>query len=134
MPTRRSAFLAEQTIPGLSAFNIGNLGFGDAGSHGVQRHQDYQISEKFSWFKGRHQFKFGGRWLFQDQGFAYAGNEGILGHFDYTGTFTGFAFADFLLDDVSLKGRGGLVAPFTHYGHRVASSRRTTSACGTISR
>ncbi len=63
--------------------------------------------------------KFGGRWLYQDQGFAYSGNEGILGHFDYSGTFTGFAFADFLLDDVSVKGRGGLVAPFTQVGSRV---------------
>ncbi len=35
--------------------------------------------------------KFGGRWLYQDQGFAYSGNEGILGHFNYSGTFTGFA-------------------------------------------
>ena len=48
--------------------------------------------------------KFGGRWLYQDQGFAYSGNEGILGHFDYSGTFTGFGFADFLLDQASAEG------------------------------
>ncbi|PYQ52677.1 MAG: hypothetical protein DMF78_10785, partial [Acidobacteria bacterium] len=28
-------------------------------------------------------------------------------------------FSDFLLDQVSAKGRGGLVAPFTHLGHRI---------------
>ena len=70
-------------------------------------------------FLGRHQLKFGGRWLYQQQGFSYSGNEGILGHFNYSGTFTGFGFADFLLDQVSLKGRGGVVSPFTHLQHRV---------------
>jgi hypothetical protein len=110
-----------QTIPGLSSFNIsGGLGFGDSGGSEFNDIKTWQISEKLSWFKGRHQFKFGGKWLFQDQGFSYSGNEGILGHFDYTGTFTGFAFADFLLDDVAVKGLGGLVAPFTQYGHRIA--------------
>lgn len=109
-----------QAIPGLSYFNIGgSVGFGDAGGSEFNNIKTFQVSEKFSLFKGRHQFKFGGRWLYQRQGFSYSGNEGILGHFDYTGTFTGFAFADFLLDDVSLKGRGGLVSPFTQLGHRV---------------
>jgi hypothetical protein len=109
-----------QAIPGLSSFSIsGNLGFGDAGISEFNDIKTYQLTEKFSWFKGRHSMKFGGRWLYQDQGFAYSGNEGILGHFDYSGTFTGFAFADFLLDDVSVKGRGGLVSPFTQVGSRV---------------
>jgi Carboxypeptidase regulatory-like domain len=109
-----------QAIPGLSSFSITpNLGFGDAGISEFNDIKTYQLTEKFSWFKGRHSMKFGGRWLYQDQGFAYSGNEGILGHFDYSGTFTGFAFADFLLDDVALKGRGGLVAPFTQVGSRV---------------
>jgi hypothetical protein len=109
-----------QTIPGLSYFNIGgSVGFGDSGGSEFNNIKTFQVSEKYSIFKGRHQLKFGGRWLYQRQEFSYSGNEGILGHFDYTGTFTGFAFADFLLDDVSLKGRGGLVAPFTQLGHRV---------------
>jgi hypothetical protein len=78
------------------------------------------MTEKFTLFRGRHSFKFGGRWLYQRQGFAYAGNEGILGHFDYNGSFTGFGFADFLLDQVQAKGQGGLVEPFTHLAHRIA--------------
>ena len=63
--------------------------------------------------------KFGGRWLYQHQGFAYSGNEGILGHFDYSGTFTGFGFADFLLDEVSQKGRGGAGGAVHAARHRV---------------
>jgi hypothetical protein len=109
-----------QVIPGLSAFNI--TGAGGFGSAGIQEFNDiksYQFSDKYTMFKGRHQLKFGGRWLYQRQGFSYSGNEGILGHFDYSGAFTGFGFADFLLDDVSLKGKGGAVSPFTHLQNRV---------------
>jgi hypothetical protein len=109
-----------QAIPGLSSFVInGDVGFGDAGGSEFNNIKTYQFTEKFSWFKGRHALKFGGRWLFQDQRFAYSGNEGILGHFNYSGAFTGFGFSDFLLDQVSQKGRGGLVDPFTHLGHRL---------------
>ncbi|PYQ12860.1 MAG: hypothetical protein DMF80_18220 [Acidobacteria bacterium] len=108
-----------QTIAGLSAFNIGDFGFGDAATAEFNDIKTYQLTEKFSLFKGRHSFKFGGRWLYQRQGFSYSGNEGTLGHFEFNGAFTGFAFSDFLLDQVSAKGRGGLVAPFTHLQHRV---------------
>ncbi len=108
-----------QAIPGLSQFNISNVGFGDAGIAEFNDIKSYQFTEKFSWFKGRHQLKFGGRWLYQRQGFSYSGNEGILGHFNYTGTFTGFAFADFLLDQVAQKGKGGGAAPFTQIQHRI---------------
>jgi hypothetical protein len=111
----------DQTIDGLSAFNIaGDVGFGDAGGSEFNNIKTFQLTDKYSWFKGRHQFKFGGRWLYQRQGFSYSGNEGILGHFEYPGAFTGFGFADFLLDQVSAKGRGGLVAPFLQLGHRIA--------------
>ena len=108
-----------QRIPGLSNFNIGNVGFGDSGITEFNDIKSYQLAEKFSIFKGRHQLKFGGRWLYQQQGFWYSGNEGVLGHFNYTGAFTGFAFADFLLDRVAQKGRGGDVSPYTHLQHRV---------------
>jgi hypothetical protein len=108
-----------QAIPGLSAFNIGNYGLGSAANDEFNDIKSFQLTDKYSWFKGRHGFKFGGRWLYQRQGFAYAGNEGILGHFDYTGAFTGFAFSDFLLDEVSKKGKGGNTAPFTQIQNRI---------------
>jgi len=109
-----------QPIPGLSSFSIGgDLGFGSAANDEFNDIKSYQLNEKFTLFRGRHSLKFGVRWLYQRQGFAYAGNEGILGHFDYNGSFTGFGFADFLLDQVQAKGQGGLVAPFTHLAHRI---------------
>ena len=111
----------------MSALNITGAGApGSAANTQFNNIKTYQFTEKFSWFKGRHAMKFGGRWLYQRQGFSYSGNEGSLGHFDYTGAFTGlglansgFGFADFLLDAVSAKGLGGLVEPFTQLAHRV---------------
>jgi Carboxypeptidase regulatory-like domain len=108
-----------QAIPGLSSFQIGAYSLG---SNGIQEFNDiksYQLTEKFSLFKGRHALKFGGRWLHQQQGFSYSGNEGILGHFNYSGAFTGFAFSDFLLDKVGQKGKGGDTAPFTQIQERI---------------
>ena len=67
----------------------------------------YQINEKLTWLKGRHTLKFGGQFLHYDQQRFYAGNNGLLGFFNFNGAFTGFAFSDFLLDQVSSKGRGG---------------------------
>jgi hypothetical protein len=110
----------DQSIPGLSGFDIGNVGFGSAGGSEFNNIKSIQFTDKFSLFKGRHHFKMGGRWLYQRQGFSYSGNEGILGHFEYSGAFTGFAFSDFLLDAVAAKGRGGLVEPFLQLGHRIA--------------
>ncbi len=50
----------------------------------------------------------------------YAGNNGQLGFIAYNSfNFTGAAFADFLLDQVSLKGRGSLAEPWTHLQNRV---------------
>jgi hypothetical protein len=108
-----------QAIPGLSGFDIGPFGFGDAANAQFNDIKTYQLTEKFSLFKGRHAFKFGGRWLYQRQGFSYSGNEGLLGHFNFSGAFTGFAFADFLLDQVFQKGRSAGISPFTHLQHRI---------------
>ncbi|MFI4942508.1 MAG: TonB-dependent receptor domain-containing protein [Burkholderiales bacterium] len=108
-----------QAIAGLSNFNIGPYGFGSAGIQEFNDIKTYQVTEKYSLFKGRHAFKFGGRWLHSSQGFSYSGNEGVLGHFNYTGAFTGFAFSDFLLDRVAQKGKGGDTAPFTQLQDRI---------------
>jgi hypothetical protein len=82
----------------------------------------FQINEKLTWLKGRHTIKFGGQWLHYDQQRFYAGNNGLLGFLTYNGSFTGFAFADFLLDLASAKGRGGgnPAEPWTHLQDRTA--------------
>jgi hypothetical protein len=82
----------------------------------------YQINEKLTWLKGRHAFKFGGQFLKYDQRRFYAGNNGLLGFIAFNGSFTGSQFADFLLDQVSGKGRGGgdPQDPWTHLQDRMA--------------
>ena len=82
----------------------------------------YQINEKLTWLKGRHAFKFGGQFLRYDQRRFYAGNNGSLGFISFNGSFTGNAFSDFLLDQVSGKGRGGGDPndPWTQLQNRIA--------------
>jgi Carboxypeptidase regulatory-like domain/TonB dependent receptor len=80
----------------------------------------FQVNDKFTWLKGRHTMKFGGQWLRYDQQRFYAGNNGLLGFIAYNGAFTGYPFADFLLDLSSSKGRGGgdPSKPWTHLQNR----------------
>jgi hypothetical protein len=80
----------------------------------------YQINEKLTWIKGRHAVKFGGQLLHYVQRRFFAGNNGLLGVVGYSGAFTGFAFSDFLLDQVSRKGRGSASEPWTQLHDRVA--------------
>ena len=115
-----------QPIAGLSSLQVGanqggalsNLGAGASDSDTLDK--TYQLNEKLTWFKGRHALKVGGQLLHYNQRRFYAGNNGLLGIFFYGGAFTGFPFADFLLDDVGSKGRGSASEPWTHVHNRVA--------------
>ena len=80
----------------------------------------YQLNEKVTWLKGRHALKMGGQFLRYNTKRFYPGNNGLLGLFNYTGTFTGAAFSDFLLDQVALKGRGFDGDPWTHLQNRIS--------------
>ncbi len=113
-----------QPIAGLSAINWGSgltvVGSGAALEDNLP--QGYQLNEKLTWLKGRHAFKLGGQFLRYQQRRYYAGNNGALGSFAYGGAFTLFPFSDFLLDQVSSKGRGGGDPndPWTQLQNRIA--------------
>ncbi len=80
----------------------------------------FQINERLTWVKSRHTLKFGGSWNYYQMERYYAGNNGQLGFIAYGNVnFTGQAFADFLLDQVSSKGRGSLTEPWTQLQHRI---------------
>jgi hypothetical protein len=98
------------TLPGTPALDSDTLA------------RTYQINEKATWITGRHSVKFGGQFLHYNQRRFYAGNNGLLGFINFNGSFTGFAFSDFLLDMVSSKGRGGGDPndPWTHLQNRIA--------------
>jgi hypothetical protein len=111
-----------QPIPGLSEVRMGNdltnIGTIAIGSNTANR--VFQINERLSWIHGRHTLKFGGSWNHYTMERYYSGNNGQLGFIGYGGTFTGAAFADFLLDQVSSKGRGSLTDPWTQLQNRIA--------------
>lgn len=112
-----------QPIPGLSSLGwapsvLTSPGAGASDTNTVDK--TYQFNEKLTWLKGRHSLKAGGQLLHYTQQRFYAGNNGLLGIFSYSGAFTGYAFADFLLDQVAGKGRGSLAAPWTHLHNRSA--------------
>jgi hypothetical protein len=111
-----------QPIPGLSSIGWGG-GLNSVGASATDTDtldKTYQINEKVTWLKGRHSVKVGGQLLHYVQRRFYAGNNGLLGLFGYTATFSGYAFSDFLLDQVSSKGRGSVSAPWTHLHNRSA--------------
>ena len=111
-----------QPIAGLSSIGWGNgltsVGAGASDTNTLDK--TYQLNEKLTWLKGRHTLKSGGQYLHYVQQRFYAGNNGLLGLFGYGGAFTGSPFADFLLDQVSSKGRGSAADPWTHQHNRVA--------------
>ena len=111
-----------QPIPGLSSIGWGgglsNVGAGASDTDTLDR--TYQINEKLTWITGRQTLKFGGQLLHYVQRRFYAGNNGLLGLFNYGGAFTGFPFSDFLLDQVGSKGRGSASPAWTHLHNRMA--------------
>jgi hypothetical protein len=111
-----------QPIHGLSSIGFGNgltaPGAGASDTNTVDK--TFQFNEKLTWLKGSHSLKIGGQLIHYSQQRFYAGNNGLLGIFGYTGAFTGAAFSDFLLDQVGSKGRGSLADPWTQLHNRSA--------------
>jgi len=111
-----------QPIPGLSSIGWGGglttVGTGASNTDTLDR--TLQFNDKVTWFKGDHALKIGGQLLHYSQRRFYAGNNGLLGIFNYGGAFSGFPFSDFLLDQVSSKGRGSNSEPWTHLHNRTA--------------
>ena len=100
---------------GNNVSNIGTTGITSEMNNGI-----FQLNERLTWLKGRHTLKFGASWNHYSAERYYSANNGVLGFIAYGGTYTNAAFADFLLDDVSGKGRGSLADPWTHYQERYA--------------
>jgi hypothetical protein len=97
-----------QAIPGLTLINLGS-GLSGVGAQAVTENNvtnTFHYGDNLSISHGRHYFKMGGQWLRYQQNRFYPGNNGLLGFFTYGNTFTGVAFADFLLDQLTQKGLG----------------------------
>ena len=113
-----------QALRGLPRIEMGNnvsdIGNAETGTNNYN--QVYQVNERLTWLTGRHTLKFGGSWNYYRSTSYYPGNNGRNGFISYTTfNFTGAQFADFLLDQVSQKGRGSESDAWTHLQHRVAA-------------
>jgi hypothetical protein len=113
-----------QIAPGLSAFNITGYSLGSPsassgpptafGGNGVQNDSltnAFTYGDNVSWQLGRHTLKFGVTAIRYQSNRNYSGNDGVLGHFDYNGTFSGGdGWADFLQNQASAFGQGSYVS------------------------
>ncbi len=111
-----------QPIPGLSSVTIGG-GLTSAGSGAsISNTADNKFIyyDNLTWQKGRHLLKMGAQLTRYQQNRYYAGNNGALGIFTYTATYTGLDYSDFLLDQLSSKGRGSATGTWGHRSWRTA--------------
>lgn len=108
-----------QVSPGMAAINLTGytLGPGNTGpaigGNGVQNDSltnAFTYGDNLSWLHGRHTMKIGITAIRYQSNRNYSGNDGVLGHFDYNGTSTGDAWADFLEDHSSAFGQGSYIA------------------------
>jgi hypothetical protein len=105
-----------QPIAGASSIAWGSdfTTIGSAASDRKTVDDDYVYSDNFTKLVGRHALKMGFNFIRYEENNYYAGNNGLLGIFTYDGTYTGNSFADFLLDQLHIKGRGSQTGLWGH--------------------
>ncbi len=112
-----------QAIAGVSSVIVGG-GLTSVGSTGITSNtadNKFIYYNNLTWQTGRHLLKMGGQFTRYQQNRYYSGNNGVLGVFRYTGTYTGgLDYSDFLLDQLNGKGRGALAGAWGHRSWRPA--------------
>jgi hypothetical protein len=105
-----------QPFEGLSSVTLGAglTGIGSAATISNTADNKYIFYNNLTWQKGTHFMKMGGQFMRYQQNRYYAGNNGALGLFRYTGTYTGLDYADFLIDALQSKGRGSATGTWGH--------------------
>ena len=84
------------TVPGLSTTNItGMTGLGDGAGSLQKVNNNWEIDQAFSWVHDRHEFKFG--YDFMSRRFAFISPGAPNGSFTFSGIYSNFGLADFLL-------------------------------------
>ncbi len=109
-----------QVIPGLALISAGNgIAVGTRAVNEDNVTNTFHYGDNLTILRGRHSLKMGGQWLRYQQNRFYPGNNGLLGGFTYSGTFTGVPFADFLLDLLSNKSIGSNSGTWGHRQNRI---------------
>jgi Carboxypeptidase regulatory-like domain/TonB-dependent Receptor Plug Domain len=112
---------ASQPFPGFSQMAFGSTE-SNLGSEAIvtQFHENnFYYGDNLTWQRGAHTLKFGAQILRYQQNVYYAGNNGALGQFYYSGQYTsdgnlnqpGYGFADFVLDQATSASIGGVSGP-----------------------
>ncbi len=111
-----------QPIPGLSSVAMGSglTAAGAAATISNTADNKFIYYDNLTWQKDRHLLKIGAQLTRYQQNRFYAGNNGALGTFGYSGTYSGLDFADFLLDVLRSKGRGAAAGTWGHRSWRTA--------------
>jgi hypothetical protein len=107
-----------QLIAGLSGIFFG-VGVGSPAPAEDNVTNTFHYSDTLSVATGRHFLKMGGQWQRYQQNRFYSGNNGLLGFFEYDGSFTGAPVADFLLDQLHRKGIGSRTGTWGHRQNRI---------------
>ncbi len=109
-----------QAIDGLALVSAGNgISFGARAVNEDNVTNTFTYSDNLTIVSGRHTMKMGGQLQRYQQNRFYPGNNGLLGGFTYSGTFTGVAFADFLLDLLQNKSIGSQTGTWGHRQNRI---------------
>jgi hypothetical protein len=105
-----------QPIPGLSGINLGQglTGIGSGASLSNTADNKFIYYDNLTWQKNKHLIKMGAQFMRYQQNRYYAGNNGALGIFTYSSSYTGLDFADFLIDALNSKGRGAATGTWGH--------------------
>jgi hypothetical protein len=113
---QRFGIAGGQPIAGLSSlqFGTGLTEPGTGGSISNTVDNKYQAQTNMTFQTGGHLLKFGGQMIRFQQNRFYAGNNGVLGIFRFNGSYSGVGFADFLLNQMSGKGRGDVSGLWGH--------------------
>ncbi|MBE7545147.1 MAG: TonB-dependent receptor [Bryobacteraceae bacterium] len=111
-----------QAIPGLSSVTLGDglTAVGSAATISNTADNKFIYYNNLTWQSGRHLLKMGGQFTRYQQNRYYAGNNGALGLFVYSANYSGLAYGDFLLDQLSRKGRGAATGMWGHRSWRSA--------------
>jgi Carboxypeptidase regulatory-like domain len=110
-----------QARPGFSSIALGN-GLSNIGSAATIEDNvtnTFHYGDTLTITQGRHFMKMGGQFQRYQQNRFYPGNNGLLGLYVYDGTFTGSAYADFLLDLLQRKGLGSISGTWGHRQNRI---------------
>ncbi len=87
---------AHGATPGLTTTNInGMTGLGDGAGSLQKINNNWEIDNAFSWVRDRHELKFG--FDYMSRRFAFFSPGAPNGSFNFSGNYTGFGLADFLL-------------------------------------